>query len=63
MQRIAVLALILAACGGASPPTTHLPTTSAAEERILGADFTMAKPKAWVTKPTTSEDARDELHD
>lgn len=56
MQRIAVLALILVACGGASPPTTHLRTTSVAEERIpLGADFTMAKPKAWVTKATTSK--------
>ena len=55
MWRIAFLALILVACGG-SPPTTHTPTTPITEERIpLGAYFTMAKPKAWVTKPTTSK--------
>ncbi|HEX7702947.1 MAG TPA: hypothetical protein VF403_19550 [Kofleriaceae bacterium] len=52
---IASLALILVACGGAQP-TTHTPTPPAAatEERIPLGPFTMAKPKAWVTKPTTS---------
>src|SRR5450432_1662762 len=54
MKRIAFLALILVACGGAAQPTTHT-TTPPAEERIPLGAFTMAKPSAWVTKPTTSK--------
>jgi len=52
MQRIAFLALILLGCAGAQP-TPHTPTPVTEERIPLGA-FTMAKPPAWVTKPTSS---------
>jgi hypothetical protein len=53
MKRIAFLTLILVACGSAAQPTTH--PSPAADERISLGAFTMSKPRAWVTKPTTSK--------